>query len=96
MSRACEDTTPPPPALPPTPLLSLGMLLSAHTSTQQHRCCCIVWSTKARISPTGSFHSLAIVSMCLTGPLMNVAVSAKIRHQTQNEKQTIYPSGRCS
>ncbi|KAK2902372.1 hypothetical protein Q8A73_012118 [Channa argus] len=52
--------TPPPPT---TTLYSpLGKPLSARSSTLQHRCCCIVWSTKARISPTGSFYSLAIVS----------------------------------
>lgn len=71
----------------PSHSLSLGTLLSAHTSTRQHRCCCIVWSTKAQISPTGSFYSLAIVSVCLTRPLMNAAVSwrSDTKHRTEKE-----------
>lgn len=72
------------PATTTTPA-SLGTLLSAHTSTQLHRCCCIVWSTKAQISPTGSFYSLAIVSVCLTRPLMNAAVSR--RSDTRQSEQ---------
>ena len=90
VSRTCEDTTNTPTlslslCLSLCLSLSLGRLLSAHTSTQQHRCCCIVWSTKAQISPTGSFYSLAIVSVCLTRPLMNAAVSRRsdTRHRAQ-------------
>lgn len=78
---------PTPPTLSTSPSLSLGMILSAHTSTLQHRCCCIVWSSKARISPTGSFYSLAIVSVCLTRPLMNAAVSRRSDTRQRTEKE---------
>lgn len=44
-------------------------------------------STKAQISPTGSFYSLAIVSACLTRPLMNAAVSQR-SHTRQKEHKT--------
>lgn len=82
MSWTCED-----PPLSSSASLSLGMVLSAHTSTLQHRCCCIVWSSKARISSTGSFYSLAIVSVCLTRPLMNAAVSRRSDTRQRTEKE---------
>lgn len=75
---------------------SPGTLLSAHSSTRQHRCCCIVWSTKAPISPTGSFYSLAIVCACLTRPLMNAAVSRRSDARQREQRTTIYPSERRS
>lgn len=76
----------------PSPFSLWGTLLSAHTSTQQHRCCCIVWSTKAWISPTGSSYSLAIVSVCLTRPLMNAAVSRRsdARQREQKTNQSLH------
>lgn len=100
MAVTCGDTTQTP--LTPQSSLSLspsfplsasrGRLLSAHPSTQLHRCCCIVWSTKAQISPTGSFYSLAIASVCLTRPLMNAVVSPRSDTRQREEKPTIYPS----
>lgn len=87
MSRTCEDTT----QQSTTPSASsLGMPLSAHASTQQHRCCCIVWSTKAPISPTGSSHSLAIVSVCLTRPLMNAVVSPRSDTRQRTETSLLH------
>lgn len=91
-----NTTNPPALSLSLSPSLPLsasrGRLLSAHPSTQLHRCCYIVWSTKAQISPTGSFYSLAIASVCLTRPLMNAVVSPRSDTRQREEKPNIYPS----